>query len=366
MFKVLVTDAGRSPALNFCRSLRLSNEDIFIVGLDRNQYSLTWAEVDLKIASIDYKDERYIDFINYIIDTYQIDLVYPSKTGGELLFLAYNQDKLHAPVFLPDLKDIELFEDKWKTYQYISEHNLCKVPETYLVNNKKELYTYMKKLTENFTKEAWIRRIYGSGGAGSIPTKDYCLAKAWIDRNEGWGKFSIAKKLTDKTMTWSGLWKNGELIISQARERLYWEFADRAPSGVTGITGAQRGIKSEELDSLSIKVIKAMSKNPNGCICIDFTLDEEGCPNLTEIQASRLYTSTHFMAKCGVNLPYIFCKLGLNQKIEESELNKMIDEKLIWLKYVENYPSIVSQNEFEIRKRELDSILCKVEANRRA
>lgn len=361
MFSVLVTDAGRSPALNFCRSLRLSNEDIFIVGLDKNQYSLTWAEVDVRILSIDCKDERYIDFMNYIIDEYKIDFVYPSKTGSELLYLAYNQEKLHAPMFLPDLKDIELFEDKWRTFEFIREHNLCKVPDTYLVHNKKELYMYMKELSENFTKEVWIRRIYGSGGAGSIPTKDYCLAKAWIDRHEGWGKFSIARKLTDKTLTWSGLWKNGELIVSQARERVYWEFADRAPSGVTGITGAQRGLKSNSLDEQSIKIIRAMSENPNGCICIDYTMDEEGNPNLTEVQASRLYTSTHFMAKCGVNLPLIFCKLGLGLKIADDEVNKEIDENLLWLKYVENYPSVVQKDEFEVKKAEQKNILNKVE-----
>ena len=360
MIKVLVTDVGRSPALNFCRSLRLSNEDIFIVGIDTNKYSLTWAEADIKYLSPDYKNEKYLAFLNYIIDLYDIDLVYPSKTGGELLFLARNQEKIHAPLFLPEYEDIKVFEDKWKTYNFIKEKELCQVPKTYLVHNKKELYFYMKELTNDFSKEAWIRRIYGSGGAGSIPTNDYLLAKAWIDRNNGWGKFTISEKLTSQTMTWSGLWKNGKLIVSQARERLYWEFADRAPSGVTGITGAQRVIDSYNLDEISIRVIKAFSRCPNGCICVDYTMDEKGNPNLTEIQASRLYTSTHFLAKCGVNLPYIFCKLALDLPIDDEEIKPAKNHNMLWLKYVETYPQLVSEEEIQKEIYETEQILEKL------
>lgn len=358
MFTVLVTDVGRSPALNFCRALRLTNEEIFIVGLDTNKFSLTWAEADVKLLSPECTNEKYINYINYVIDKYKVNLMYPSKTGDELLFLAENQQRIHAPLFLPDLEDLQLFEDKWRTYLLVKD--LCKAPQTYLVHNKKELYYYMQEITDGFKKEVWIRRIYGSGGSGSIATNDYMLAKAWIDRNDGWGKFTVSKKLTNKTMTWSGLWKNGELVASLTRERMYWEFANRAPSGVTGITGAQCALFSEELNDVSQKVIKALSKHPNGCIGVDYTLDDEGCPNLTEIQPGRMYTSSHFMAKCGINFPYLFCKLALNIKISKDELNYKINEDMLWLKYVETYPSIVSKAYIQNEVDSMNQILSKL------
>lgn len=357
MIRILVTDVGRSPALNFCRSLRLSNEDIFILGIDTNKYSLTWAEADVVYLSPSYKNDKYIDYLNYLIDKHNINLVYPSKTGPELLFLANNQHRINAKIFLPNINDINLFEDKWKTYEFIKNTSLCKVPTTYLICEKKDLYFRMKELSNNFTKEVWLRQIYGSGGAGSIATNNYVLAKSWIERSDGWGNFTISEKLTEKSFTWSGLWKNGELIVSQSRERLYWEFANRSPSGVTGITGAQKIYYSPELHQLSINIIKTISDCPNGCISIDYTLDNNGGYNLTEIQASRLYTSTLFMTKLGVNLPFLFCKIALDMPISPKETQSITNNDDIWLKYVETLPQLVNNNSINQEEEFLNNIL---------
>lgn len=364
MKRVLVTDVGRSPALNYCRALRISNEDYFIVGIDSNKYSLTWAEADVKllVPTADY--ENYIDLINHIIDKYQIDFVYPSKTGKELLLISDNRERLHAKVCLPDKSDIDLFEDKWKTYETLSKSGLCAMPLSYLVYDETDLYEHMKELSDNFTKEIWLRRIYGSGGACAIATDDFELAKCWVRRYNGWGKFMISKKLTKKTLTWSGIWNKGKLEISLIRERLYWEFADRSPAGVTGITGAQRVIKNEKIHNQSIEIVKYLSKNPHGAICVDYTIDENGVPNLTEVQASRLYTSSYFMAKYGLNLPDVLCKVGLNEEIKEEDLGQCtLNENKIWLKYVETYPNIVDISALEESERDKDRMLDEVLGN---
>lgn len=364
MNRVLVTDVGRSPALNFCRSLRISDEDFFIVGIDSNKYSLTWAESDVKILVPDCNYEKYIDIINKIVDKYQIDFIYPSKTGRQLILLSDNREKLHAKMCLPLKEDIELFEDKWKTYELLSYKNICKLPKSFMVHNENDLFANMKELSENFTKEIWLRRVYGSGGACAIPTSDYDLAKCWINRYNGWGKFMISTKLTQKTLTWSGIWDNGKLIVSLIRERLYWEFADRSPAGVTGITGAQKVIKNPHIHDISINIVRNVSKNPHGVICIDYTLDEDGNPNLTEIQASRLYTSSFFMAKCGLNLPCILYKVGMGLPISEKEVtDNSISEGKIWLKYVETFPGFVDEADLINSERERDALIEEVSKN---
>ncbi len=343
MNRVLVTYAGRTPGLNFCKSLRLANEDFFILGIDTNKYSIMWAEADEKLLVPECESDEYINLINKLVDKYSIDFIYPSKSNKELLIISENRDKLKAKVFFPNKEEVLLFEDKWRTYEFLKDKGIVRLPESYLVHDKKELREKFDYLSNNGSKEVWIRRVYGSGGAGSIATSDYRLAECWIDRFNGWGKFTLSKKLTKRTCTWSSIWKDGELIISQGREREYWEFADRAPSGVTGITGAQFARNDKEINEISLKVIKAISKRPNGVLGIDYTYDEDGILNLTEVQASRLYSSTLFMATCGINLPYILYKTAMSEKIDIK--NNGIDPELLWVKYVEIPPILVNRKE---------------------
>ena len=210
-------------------------------------------------------------------------------------------------------------------------------------------------LSDNGKKEVWLRRIYGSGGAGSIATSDAKLAECWINRFNGWGKFTISDKLSKRTCTWSSIWKDGKLIIEQGREREYWEFADRAPSGVTGITGAQFARNDEYMKQISLNIIKNTSLRPNGALAIDYTYDENGELNLTEIQASRLYSSTLFMSTCGVNLPLILYKTAMGERCNTTK--KEIDENLLWLKYVELEPMLVSRKQIEDIERYSKKIL---------
>jgi len=357
MGRVLVTYAGRSPALNFCRSLRISGEDFFILGVDDNKFSVNWAEADEKLLVPPSSHPDYLKIINHLIDKYKIEFLYASKSNDELLLFSENREKLNAKVFFPSKEDVLLFENKWETYKHLTEKDICSVPITFLIHNEDELKSKMDELSDNGSKEIWIRRIYGSGGAGSIATSDYQLAKAWIDRNDGWGKFSISEKLTDKTLTWSAIWNNGELVASQIRERLYWEFADRAPSGVTGVTGAQKLVFDASIDELSLKIVRSMTESPNGVIGIDFTRDSSGKPFLTEIQASRLYTSTYFMSKCGVNFPYMLYKLAMGKTIAPEEKNCNADDSLVWLKYVENFPCLITQEEIDAKEKDMEKFL---------
>lgn len=49
---------------------------------------------------------------------------------------------------------------------------------------------------------------------------------------------------------------------------LYWEFANRTPSGVTGITGAQRVICDSEIDRISENIIRALSNSQTALLVL--------------------------------------------------------------------------------------------------
>lgn len=334
MKKVIVTNSGRGAGINFCKSLRLADEKIELICLDKDKYSMLASEADKLYYCPPATSDEYLPFLKKVIKETGADFLYPSKTNEDLWVISKHRDELGIKTFLPPDEEIQIYEDKFKTYNILKDAGI-KVPYTIMIHNEKELENAIKDIKGGI----WLREVIGCGGKGSIPTDDFELAKAWINRFNGWGKFSASEILTDKTATWSGIWNNGELVISQVRKRLYWEYGYLTPSGVTGITGAQITAKDRIIDDIAMKAIKAISKKPHGIISVDFTYDKEGYPNVTEIQASRFYSSTYFMAKAGLNLPHILLKIAFGEELPEFDTKfSPLEENLLWIKHVDCLP----------------------------
>lgn len=352
--KVMVTNAGRGTAINYCRSLRLANEDIEIIGIDNNKFSIFNAEADKKILCPDADSEDYLPFLKDQIEKTGANFLYPSKTNDELFIISEHREELEkmgVKIYLPRKEDIEIYENKFSTFEILSREGIS-VPETMLLNDENDL----KKALELFPDGIWLRAIQGCGGKGSVPTDNFDYAKAWINNFNGWGNFTASRILGKRTATWSGLWKDGELIVSQVRKRFYWEFSYLSPSGVTGITGAQMTERDQVLDEFAVKAIKAVSAKPHGIVAVDFTYDnDEINPYITEIQASRFYTSSYFMAKAGLNLPYIMLKMAFDEELPVFE-NKFspLPDGLVWIKYVDCLPFLTTIEEINKNENELE------------
>ena len=111
--------------------------------------------------------------------------------------------------------------------------------------------------------------------------------------------------LPGEMVSWIALYKDNELIASQVRKRLYWEHSELAVSGVTGYTGANMTISNDYIHELSDKVVRSFGP-VNGAMGIDYLVDENGHPAVTEIQASRFFTSTYFLTLLGLNFPELY------------------------------------------------------------
>ncbi|BBK22827.1 hypothetical protein Aargi30884_17300 [Amedibacterium intestinale] len=345
MKRIIVTSAGRGPAINFCRSLNmLKNKEYYIIGLESNKYSLLNVEADERILCPSGESNEFIPFLKKVIQASKADFLYASKTNEELWKISEYRSELDVNLFLPEDKDIKIFENKYETYLLMKKAGI-KVPRTILINKVGDLEVAFSEFKGN---KIWLREIIGSGGKNSIPTDDINLAKSWINRYNGWGNFTASEVLTKRTATWIGIWKDGNLIISQSRERLYWEYSELAPSGVTGITGAQITKKSKLIDEIAEKAIKACVSKPHGIISVDFTYDYDGIPNPTEIQASRFYTSIYFLAKAGLNLPHIMLKCAFDEKVEKFK-NKYspLEDNLLWVKFVDCLPKLSTLDDLD-------------------
>lgn len=338
--KVLVTEAGRATGINFCRSLQLAPEKIETIGLEKDRFSIFNSVADRTILMPDIAQgtEEFFDFLDHVIGEEEPDLLYPAKTNAVLWEISKRRAQLKTKVFLPEHSKIELFEDKFATADLWEKAGI-KVPRGMLIKDESDL----RHAFQEIGKKIWLRKLIGSGGAGSIATDDFELARAWINRFDGWGNFMAAEVLTKEMATWCALWKEGELIVSQIRKRLFWEFSYLSPSGVTGISGAQATTKDPQIDEISMAAIKAVDDKPEGIISLDYTYDHEGIPNPTEVQASRFYTSVNFMAQAGLNLPYIFLKLALGEEVPHFEDKfSPLPEGLVWIKYIEREPVLTT------------------------
>lgn len=348
--RILVTGAGGSPSANFIRSLRMTKEPFFIIGVDCNKYYLQRAETDLRFLVPEADNKYYIPILKQIIKETKAELIY-SQPDPEIYILSKYRDSLGIKVFLPRHEVIEICQNKLESNNRWQDLGL-RVPKTILIRKSCDL----QKAFREFRKPIWLRAIFSPGGGkGSFYTDDFEVAKAWIKHCNGWGSFTAAECLTPNSITWLSIWKDGKLIVAQGRKRLYWEFGNRAPSGVTGLTGTGVTVSDKKLDSIAQKAVLAIDNCPNGIYGVDLTFDRKGIPNPTEINIGRFFTTHLFFSEAGLNMPYIFVKLAFNERIPR--LKKIINPLkpgLAWVRGMDFLPVLTTIKDIERYQRQLD------------
>jgi len=347
--RIIVTGAGGSPSINFIRSLRKSPEKFFIIGLDCNEYYLQRAEADAKFLVPYANDKLYLPVLGDIIKQTRAEFIY-SQPDPEIMRISEARDSLKAKVFLPAHQTIKICQNKLASYRIWHKAGI-RVPETYIIKTPADL----KKAFVKLGTPVWLRAIvsYG-GGKDSFCTDDLKVAKAWIDHCRGWGGFSASKYLSDRTAAWLSIWKDGELVVAQGRKRLYWEFGSRAPSGVTGLTGAGVTISDPVIDDIAQKAIYAVDKTPSGIFGVDLTYDSSGIPNPTEINIGRFFTTHLFFTEAGLNMPYIFIKTAYGEHFPRlrKKINPLPDG-LVWVRGMDFLPILTDTGNIENSKKEL-------------
>ncbi|WP_412058099.1 hypothetical protein [Bartonella sp. DGB2] len=229
--RILVFDAGDAAGIDFYQALKLCGKKYHVIAADANPYRLKMCLGDDKFLLPDIREdnENFLNAVQKILKKTEPDFIYAADTGPILDWLVTNQDSelFKGKVFLSPSEAMEVYENKWLSYHFMKRADVV-LPETILISYRDELKKFLKK-----HGNIWLRATHGSGGVGSLPTASYEMACAWIDHANGWGRFTAAEVLTKKMATWIGIWANGQLLASQSRARLYWEYASLSPSGVT-------------------------------------------------------------------------------------------------------------------------------------
>lgn len=253
------------------------------------------------------KDPAYIGVMRQVIAETGAQMIF-AQPDPEIAVLSEKRDELPVISYLPSKETVAACQDKYETYRRWSEADL-RVPETLFVNNIDDLRQPFERYGD-----PWLRPVIGTAGRGALHTDKFEHARLWLEFNDGWGFYTAARYLRPESVTWQSIWRHGELIVAQSRRRLYWEFADRAPSGVTGITGTALTVADPELNDIALRAIHAVDSEPHGVFSVDMTYDDDGVPNPTEINIGRFFTTHLFFSTAGLNMPYILVKLAYGEE----------------------------------------------------
>jgi carbamoyl-phosphate synthase large subunit len=258
-----------------------------------------------------------------------------AQPDQEVLRLSKNRNVISATTFLPYPWVISTCQDKWETYKALREKGVP-VPDTKLVRDSDSLL----RLGDG----KWLRATTGAGGAGSLATDNTRLAVEWVDRHDGWGRFTVAELLTAGTVTVQQLWWRGELIASQQRSRGSWANAKNSPSGVSGSTGVGYTTSHEYVDETADAAVRAVADKPHGLFGVDMAYDTHLQPRVTEINVGRFFTTApEFFAQAGFNMAYVYVKWGMNDPFWESATpwrNPIRDGKK-WIRGMDRSPVLV-------------------------
>lgn len=352
--RILITGVGGSAGANFVKCLRMAKENFYLVGTDVNKYHLELVQgLDKKYILPPVEDCFYIDKLNQIIVWEKIDFVHP-QTDIEVKVIAKNKKKIKAKTFLPSTKTINLCQNKMKLSQYLKK-NSVPVPQSFHLKNKDDLALALKKLLKK-NEKAWLRAIEGAGSRASLPIKNLEQGHQWIKywttlRDFKYSDFMLCEFLPRREFAFQGLWKNGEIVTSQARERLEYVFGNLTPSGQSSTPSVAKTVHREDINRIATKAIKAIDNKATGIFCIDMKENKHGIPCITEINCGRFFTTSNFFAKAGCNMPYYYVKLAFGEKLPDLLKYNAVPEGWYWLRNIDMGYKLIKGEKWTSKKK---------------
>ena len=195
------------------RSLRLAPEPFHLIGADTNKYYLQRAETDERHLAPRASDEDYIPFIRQLVRETGAELVF-AQPDAEIAVLSVHRDAIGARTFLPSPTTVGLLQDKFASNKRWAGAGL-EIPATIMVDTSDDV----ERAFQEFGRPVWLRPVIGSAGRGALAARDVTEAVTWLDFNKGWGRYTAAEYLSERSVTWQSIWHDGDLVVAQGRLR---------------------------------------------------------------------------------------------------------------------------------------------------
>jgi len=334
--RILITGAGAPAGINVIQSLRQAT-GYYLVGVDtcRERLVLSGADANYQVPRTDNPD--YLPAIWKIIDAEKTDFFWP-QPDRDVLWAAVHAAELPL-TFLPPADMIRRCQDK---YELLRMHTARKV------HRVKTLACIDKAFCE-MGLPLWMRATYGAGGRGSTKVASRLMATSWLAYWQSRGddiEFMAEEYLPGRNIAWESIWHNGTLICSQARERLEYVYDHAAPSGVTGSSTISRTIDAPDVDAEGMRVVQSLMREPHGIFSVDLKSDKDGKPQVTEVNAGRLFTMSMLLTETGCNFADIHLRLAFGREIPEVRQFGACEPGLYWIRHMDAPGRVVREREF--------------------
>ena len=357
MKKILITGSGGPAGVNFLKSLTLGNSEIESYGTDINIYHLEfakpWTEKTFLVPRA--TSDQFLPTINNIIREYHIDMVHP-QPDIEVSILSEYREKIDAITFLPKKDTIRCCQNKYLSANIWKERMFPSVKAIEIRYD--HLESDLESAINSFGEKLWIRAKKGAGGTGSTLIENEETGVNWIkywkSRGKDW-EFIAQEYLPGRNIAFQSIFKNGELICSQARERLEYIYPYLAPSGVTGTPIVAKTIHDDIVNNMASEAILAIDSDATGIFCVDMKEDKTGsiCP--TEINAGRFFTTSYFFSYAGkkynvplANMPNILVKLAFDEKIPAGPKYNILPKNLYWIRHIDCSEHLIEEKDLHL------------------
>lgn len=339
MKRVLITGAGGSASIGFTRCLKIAPEKIFTVGTDCNEKFIFNSETNVKILVPPAKSSVYIDVVNEIIEKYNLEFLHV-QPDVEVGVLSENREKIKCSMFLPSKETIKICQNKLESNR-IWQKKKVPTSRTIFIKNEEDL----KEAFDVIKPPLWIRAIKGAGGSGSLLVQKYEHAENWIDYWNGWGNFMVSEYLPGSNFGWDAIFKDGDLMSCQTKERLEYVLSRASPSGITGTTAIAKSVDRKDINKIAEDAIRAVDPKPHGIFSVDLKEDKNGNFFVTEINPGRFLTSSlHFFYTTKNLMPYIYLKIAYKENVPENILKQKTPEGTILIRSLDSKPIILKEN----------------------
>lgn len=352
MKRILVTGAGGSASINFINCLRITQEKFYIVGGDVNKFHLELPNVDKAYLLPYYDSKGYIPMLNRLIKKERIQMIH-AQPDVEVEVISENREKLKAITFLPSKSAIKICRNKIITNKLLEKNNVP-VPRSFLIKRIEDIPTYMKTFRRN-CDIFWLRAVKGAGSRAALPVKTYRQAKEWIHywrtmRELESQDFMISEYLPGREFAFQSIWRQGQLITSQARERKEYIFGNLNVSGQSSTPAIAKTVYNGRLNKIATRAVLVVDKNATGVFCIDLKENSKGIPCVTEINIGRFFTTSNFIATIGSNMPYYYVKLAFGEELPDLSQYNATEKDIYWVRALDALPVVVKENRLRYNK----------------
>lgn len=355
---ILLTGAGGTAAKNFVAGLRLLGKNSpRIVGIDLNKYNLLTADIEFREIVPKVTESEYGDIVRSIYSRYKCDLLH-SQPDLEVAFWGEDVNNREINTCFPSERILKICQNKYNTFKIFKEAGVP-APDSYLVNRYDEILDFHNELiSRSGQNRTWIRAACGAGSKAALPIYSYTQAKEWIQYWKSTNRldtddFVLSEYLPGKEYAFQSLWVRGELIMSQARERVESLFGNLFPSGQSSSPAVARTVCNALVNKVATEAVTALALNGNkeeitGVFCVDMKERADGIPCVTEINAGRFFTTSNFFSIMGVNMPAYYIAHAVGKiDLENYDLPKydILPPDYYWIRDMDNLPLLVHGSE---------------------